>query len=291
MSCRKANRGATAVIKRVRLDATLLPMSDPWGVDQPAANAGDPERGDEVIAAWDGADLPEVQRLIDEGWELLDDAPLLALLPAAWPHSFRAWVPNRLARYEAHTDRGGQIVDYQPTASDDSAGVDYDDDIERYASLAGLPPMPRNRIWLVKSPWPGVTVDEIYEAVEAVAGIGESGETHDALGAVYRAMLVVRQWSSDQVRATIQASSGATDDLSDTDDLSALRADFERLIDDEAEEIEQKWLKLQGQAGVDLFLIVPLRFIPLARDTQYRGRPLHADDVQALEVRAYRKIL
>ncbi|KAB2348278.1 hypothetical protein [Actinomadura rudentiformis] len=76
-------------------------MNDPWGMETPAANDGEPveplpprlaelaaltgKRAIEPGERWPFAkpeELPEVQALARKGWHALDDAPLYCCLPA-----------------------------------------------------------------------------------------------------------------------------------------------------------------------------------------------------------------
>jgi hypothetical protein len=99
--------------------ATIVVVTDPWGMRQPPAGV-DPvaplpprlarlaevqatgtalSAGEPYAQGFPRADeLPEVQELMREGWRPLDSAPLHCLFPAAWPPEHRTWIPDRLPR-------------------------------------------------------------------------------------------------------------------------------------------------------------------------------------------------
>lgn len=97
-----------------------------------------------------------MRQLESEGWQVLEPAPMLLCLPAFWPRHLRCWVPDRLPRVvkESRTDRTGRTVaaELRPATEEDLARDDEHTD--HCARLAGLPPAPRRRLWLLRSPWP-----------------------------------------------------------------------------------------------------------------------------------------
>jgi len=113
-----------------------------------------------------------VWALLEAGWERLSAAPLYWLLPAAWPAEHRAWIP---------VQRPEEI----------------EDDLAPYAAQAGLPPRPRGRDWLLRSPWPTVPVPTILAVIFAQIAYG----TTDEISAFYPAALDVLRWSGDAVLA------------------------------------------------------------------------------------------
>lgn len=139
-------------------------MHDDWSNDPPAP--GSVPGGGRVDLAPE--DLPEVRRLVDEGWELAPDAPVWAFLPAVWPRSQRTWVPDRGTR---------TAVTFEGTTCRrmDWTGEDYAERDADYASLcrdAGVADRPAGRLWLLRPP-AGWTVQRVLEqVVEEVAGAG-----------------------------------------------------------------------------------------------------------------------
>jgi hypothetical protein len=104
----------------------------------------------------DPRELPEVQQLEREGWQVLEPAPMLLCLPAFWPRHLRCWVPDRLPRVvkEQRTDVTGRTVAaVLPPATAEDLAAD-DEHADHCARFAGLPPAPRRRLWLLRSPWP-----------------------------------------------------------------------------------------------------------------------------------------
>ncbi|MEO8750522.1 MAG: hypothetical protein ABI384_09000 [Allobranchiibius sp.] len=153
-------------------------MRDPWGVDQPpettavpplppglaahaeVARTGTPLRIDDGYV--EPENLPEVQALIEQGWSALSDAPVNYLVPAAWPARHRCWVRDRTPT--AH-HQGSSTSDYYgwitPIDSFEPAPWSLSQEIAADAEKAGLPEPPPDRRWLVRSPWPGIEVDDV----------------------------------------------------------------------------------------------------------------------------------
>ena len=193
-------------------------VSDPWGLGSPPSLLPDPlpplpprlARLAEVAATGlplDSVDpygfsfprvdeLPEVQALAADGWRPLHGAPLYALLPAAWPPEHRTWVPDRLPRIAM---RGGTTASYlssivpQPHEHDE---MQYED-VDGEAAAAGLPTPPRDRIWLVRSPWPRIPVTAIYQLLWSLI----EQWTADEVAAIYRTALDVLSWPEDRAFA------------------------------------------------------------------------------------------
>lgn len=107
------------------------------------------------------AELPEVQALAADGWVAPGDNPYLLVLVAAWPVEHRCWVPDRLPRFS--WSRRGDDTWWEPWHDEDHTSVDKH--LRSLTDEAGLPPAPRGRIWLVRSPWPSVGVETLLRLV------------------------------------------------------------------------------------------------------------------------------
>lgn len=211
------------------------PDDDPWGVDEtpavdPARVAPLPPRLAELAALrgprpvhdddrWpDARELPEVQQLESEGWQVLEPAPMLLCLPAFWPRDLRCWVPDRLPRVvkESRTDRAGRTVaaELRPATEEDLAGDDEHTD--HCARFAGLPPAPRRRLWLLRSPWPETfPLPWLLNALQdiAYAGAGSQPESDPLAAAASRlladvsedgARRILAEWEGDVADAAAQ---------------------------------------------------------------------------------------
>ncbi len=188
-------------------------MSDPWGIDQPAAKIGPVEslpprlgrlaevQATGIVLATEDPyaqgfphahELPEVRALAREGWQLLHDAPLYSLLPAAWPAEHRTWVADRLPRVgmRATTDTYWAAIVPPP---------DQDDDyLAQQAREAGLSEAPIDRIWLLRSPWSRIPVAVIYKIIWSVV---ERCPGRDEIQQVYQVARDVLTW--DEERALV----------------------------------------------------------------------------------------
>lgn len=211
------------------------PDDDPWGVDEPPAVdparvAPLPPRLAELAGLrgprplqdddrWpDARELPEVQQLESEGWQVLEPAPMLLCLPAFWPRDLRCWVPDRLPRVvkESRTDRTGRTVaaELHPATEEDLASDDEHTD--HCARLAGLPPAPRRRLWLLRSPWPeALPLPWLLNALQdiAYAGAGSQPESDPLAAAASRlladvsedgARRILAEWEGDVADAAAQ---------------------------------------------------------------------------------------
>lgn len=94
-------------------------------------------------------DLPEVGAALNAGWYLAPDQPLLLFLPAVWPRSARAWMPDRSTHYKTGGCTG-QPSRRLPWSPEDTAEMEADvnGDLRR----CRIPARPPNRLWLLKPP-------------------------------------------------------------------------------------------------------------------------------------------
>lgn len=211
------------------------PDDDPWGLDEPPAVdparvAPLPPRLAELAALrgprpahdddrWpDARELPEVQQLEGEGWQVLEPAPMLLCLPAFWPRHLRCWVPDRLPRVvrEHRTSGTGRTVaaELRP-ATEDEVAVD-DEHADHCARLAGLPPAPRRRLWLLRSPWPETfPLPWLLSALQDIAYAEAGGQPEsDPLAAAASRVLadvsedgarrILAEWEGDVADAAAQ---------------------------------------------------------------------------------------
>lgn len=113
------------------------------------------------------SDLPEVQALSEYGFRPLAEAPTFRGLPAIWPVEHRCWVPDRLPRVFFRYCAGsrGEVA---PWGQQDR--VEHYDDYDRDAAECGVPPPPRYRLWLVRTPWPSIGVSAVLDLLRQVAG-------------------------------------------------------------------------------------------------------------------------
>ncbi|MGH9010019.1 MAG: hypothetical protein ACRDYF_09265, partial [Acidimicrobiia bacterium] len=143
--------------------------------------------------------LPEVAALLSAGWRVADRSPMWSFLPAVWPQGRRCWVHDRLPRFSWSTPRRRG----HPTVITPWTG-DVADDLHGFATelleSVGLPPPPRGRIWLLRSPWPsiGVTTAMSLLAVRAPELGGRGGLLEPALVDAAREVL---GWDEERVWA------------------------------------------------------------------------------------------
>ena len=84
-----------ARMAEVQATGVALTKQDPYALDFPAAE-----------------ELPEVARLVRQGWRLLEGGAH-GLLPAAWPAEHRTWVPDRLPKVALSGSSGsywGEVI-------------------------------------------------------------------------------------------------------------------------------------------------------------------------------------
>lgn len=99
-------------------------------------------------------ELPEVRDLSRAGWVPLDASGYEVLALAAWPAAQRGWVADRRPRvvFRLWMDGRREIV----PASGERADPHHE--MRETAAACGLPPPPRGRLWMVRSPWPDLGV-------------------------------------------------------------------------------------------------------------------------------------
>jgi hypothetical protein len=167
--------------------------SDPWGDDPPliaerdlpplperlrriAALSGptpmsdlgeDPEAWQTTAGPASAADLSEAGMLSKQGWEVAPAEPWLALLPAVWPAKHRGWIRNRVPW--AWTRAGDPPTLLPPTEDDLWREEQQEEDYPANLEGTGIPVPPLGRIWLLRSPFEGISVAEVAEVVEGVA--------------------------------------------------------------------------------------------------------------------------
>ncbi|PZG13099.1 hypothetical protein C1I95_24380 [Micromonospora craterilacus] len=131
--------------------------------------------------------MPEVQRLIEQGWELAPDAPMLAFLPAVWPAGLRTWVPDRSMRYEQRWTTDPATGETRSLTAQSSTALieEVENDIDALLAKAGILDRPRGRIWLLKPPAGFASLDAFLQHVGHQAdAAGIDGELTEAYVAV-----------------------------------------------------------------------------------------------------------
>lgn len=161
---------------------------DPWGPDEPPLIADEdlpelPERiarlasltGPVLLselgedpkswAAPTARDLPEVSLLGRYGWALAPEESFLAFLPAVWPARHRGWVRNRVPSVWLRTfPRPLAVLPFTANdlKMDEESREDYPADLEG----TGIPvPSVLGRIWLLRSPVEGTSVEQFVERI------------------------------------------------------------------------------------------------------------------------------
>ena len=89
-----------------------------------------------------------------EGWEPLGPLGLesdVGLLPAVWPPEHRRWVKDRVPDFGVVSHGDDRAFIEPEIRSPERAHWE----LARSARSVGLPPPPRERLWLLRSPWPG----------------------------------------------------------------------------------------------------------------------------------------
>jgi Family of unknown function (DUF5956) len=149
-----------------------------WGLDQAARSAADTAEEIDPAAHLSAEQLPEVRRLLADGWTLAPDAPMFAFLPAVWPADRRTWVPDRSAHVEQRsvvTATTGRVRAHHTVPVSPAARAEAEDDVDALLAEAGITGRPRGRLWLLKPPPGYASVDAVLDEVgrrAAAAGLG-----------------------------------------------------------------------------------------------------------------------
>ncbi|EWT03520.1 hypothetical protein N865_17035 [Intrasporangium oryzae NRRL B-24470] len=159
---------------------------DPWGLaDAPAVAVADleplPAVLAEIAAALDlgeripvdeGAhvdrpsarDLPEVDALVRQGWEPLPVMSFgsdLGLLPVVWPVEHRCWLHDRVPAFGVCSYGPGETY-IEPDMRNPQR---QHWELARTARSLGLAPPPGGRLWLLRSPWEGISTSSLLLAI------------------------------------------------------------------------------------------------------------------------------
>ncbi|MGO4597718.1 hypothetical protein [Terrabacter sp. 2RAF25] len=155
---------------------------DPWGRDEPPAVAegeleplppalaeiermleyGEdrPLAPGERLSLPGPADLPEVAAFAAEGFEPLPNGLMgsdSAFLPAIWPREHRRWVRDRMPKFGLVSFGEDDLV-LGPEMGGDTHQLWL---LAREARSLGMAPPPRDRLWLLRSPWPSLRVSSL----------------------------------------------------------------------------------------------------------------------------------
>jgi hypothetical protein len=123
-----------------------------WADDPPVTS----EQQNRLMVVDEVSELPGVQALLRDGWQLAPDAPVWAFLPALWPRSHRAWVPNRAIL--TSMQYSGDNTWTEPLTEEDREEMDnLASDVCRRAGVDGFTP---GRIWLLR-PFRGKTAADV----------------------------------------------------------------------------------------------------------------------------------
>ncbi|WP_434742062.1 DUF5956 family protein [Micromonospora sp. SH-82] len=136
-----------------------------------------------------------MQRLIEQGWELAPDAPMLAFLPAVWPADLRTWVPDRSTRHEQRWTTDPATGESRSFTAQSSTTLveEVENDIDALLAEAGILDRPRGRIWLLKPPAGFASLEAFLQHVgHQVDAAGINGELTEAYVAVTARCLTVR---------------------------------------------------------------------------------------------------
>lgn len=109
------------------------------------------------------------------------------MLPAIWPTELRCWLPDRMPKtYGMFDGQRSWVIPVGQQSHSDHRQLAPDDFEVELAAEVGLPPPPRGRIWLLRSPWPSIGLkmvlwlfsrrcDEqgLYEAADFLAAARE----------------------------------------------------------------------------------------------------------------------
>lgn len=189
-------------------------MDDPWGLAEPPAAYAElplPPRLAELAGLteprslpdndplweWPSADeLPEVRRLMAQGWYPLDGAPLHGLLPTVWPAEHRCWLPDRLPKISHRYD--GTVTVLVPSGKGRHEAPN--ELVMEEAAAAGLPQPPAGRIWLLRSPFPSVAMRVLLRLIwQRSEQVGHEGRPSGLPRDMVAAGRELVSWSEDQL--------------------------------------------------------------------------------------------
>ncbi|MFE6225919.1 DUF5956 family protein [Streptomyces sp. NPDC057854] len=96
--------------------------------------------------------LPEVRELVERGWAPAPETPMWVFLPYVWPAEARTWVPDRSTRWQLDTtlDAAGRVLDVECRPLSREEKETQEQDAAADLALAGVPPRPRGRLWLLR---------------------------------------------------------------------------------------------------------------------------------------------
>ena len=117
----------------------------------------------DAVDSDDVADLPEVRRARDLGWEPAPEAPLWCFLPVVWPTRACAWLPDRRIRHSTVAGSDGSPVRRVPWST--STHAEIETDYNRLLEECGFPPRPFGRVWLLRPPQGWASVDALLGQV------------------------------------------------------------------------------------------------------------------------------
>lgn len=105
-------------------------------------------------------ELPEVATAERAGWRSFDSGGYGLVIVAAWPGELRGWLEDRRPRIIFR-----QWLDGRREVVPDSGRGDPYPEMCQIADECGLPPPPRGRIWLLRSPWPVLGVEVVLRTI------------------------------------------------------------------------------------------------------------------------------
>ncbi|GAA3043845.1 hypothetical protein GCM10017562_00830 [Streptomyces roseofulvus] len=128
--------------------------------------------------------LPEVRELVEMGWALAPEAPMWVFLPYVWPARARTWVPDRSTRWQIDTtlDATGQILDVECHPLSPGEKETQEEDAAADLAIAGVPPRPRGRLWLLR---PVGGLGDLQAVLEHLCAAAEARRVHTGLSVTF----------------------------------------------------------------------------------------------------------